>query len=266
MKNYTFKDYIREEEENDVESNVTKNQLFNYNIFKSRLIPKIEDVLKGTHEYNNVPGHIYIEVLDIMQLIKQILVDTLEKDNVNDIVDGELLKTLSNNLNDAFKIMYPNASLSELTNTIKKEIILRIRKFGVSDVLSRLDREDISMEAKDDFGIIMSRIFDNDFRKEKGVEQNTLTLVKHWDDKIKITGETLSAKVRNRMMLKNKLFDRIVNTLDENDMVVDDELENDESENQTDNMGDKDIDVKKNDDIDDKRKPFNMINHLRNKL
>jgi len=210
----TFKQYLNEED--SVEDD---RQLFNFNTFKMRLLPRVEDVISGTHEYENIPGHMLIEILDMLQLIKQIVIDAVESG-----LDGEKLeKKLKTDIRQSLKILYPNANVTELFNVINKEIVNRMKRMGVESVARNLDTEDLTMDSKDDFGQIMYRIFHSEYKKLDGVEQNALTAVKRWDDKLKITGETLNAKARNRKMLKDKLFNRIEKNLDDNDETIDDE-------------------------------------------
>jgi len=221
----TFKTYLKEEIEDD-------RQLFNFNTFKMRLLPRVEDVISSTHEYENIPGHMLIEILDMLQLIKQIVIDAVESG-----LDGEkLAKQLKTDIKQSLKILYPNANVTELYNVINKEIINRITRMGVDSVVRNLDTEDLTMDSKDDFGQIMYRIFHSEYKKLDDVEQNALTAVKRWDDKLKITGETLNAKARNRKMLKDKLFNRIEKNLDDNDDEInpeDEDLPLDDLENDT---------------------------------
>ena len=252
----TLKEFLDEEKE-DKESD--EGQLFNFNTLKTRLLPKMQDVMDGNHEYENIPGHIYIEILDILQLTKQILIDTLEGEEKS---ESDTIVSLKDKMREGLKIMYPNANVSELFNVINKEILSRIKKIGINKVLVKLDSNDMSMDSKDDFGMIMYRIFHNELKKED-VDQNALSLIKRWDDKIKITGETLSTKVRNRKMLKDKLFSRIEANLDENDEEIDD-IEDDIKDDSK--LSDEDTENLKDDTEDKEPKQFNFLNDLANDI
>jgi len=251
MNRMTFKDYLSEEDEIGLEDD---RQLFNFNTFKMRLLPRVEDAIAGTHEYENIPGHMLIEILDMQQLIKQMVIDAVESGLKGD----ELVKQLKVDIKQSLKILYPNANVTELFNVINKEIIGRIRKLGVENVARNLDTEDLTMDSKDDFGQLMYRIFHSEYKKLDDVEQNELAAVKRWDDKLKITGETLNAKARNRKILKDKLFNRIENKLDDNDELIDepededlpvDDLEQDE--------------LPSEDEPEERKGNFGLLNHLK---
>jgi len=194
----TFIQYLIEEDEQPTS---TKTEyIFNFQTLKLKVFPKLQAVI-DTDVEEEIPSRLEIEFMDLLQMIKQMIIDYINEE--------EFITILRSDIDRALKIIYPSSNVTELYRVIEKEMINRIEYFGAARIRQNIDMYDLTMDSKDEFGKLLYRIYSKELSKDEKLEQQDLNSIKIWINKIKRGGQSLNAKIRNRKHLKEKLFDKI---------------------------------------------------------
>lgn len=194
----TFIQYLIEEDEQPTS---TKTEyIFNFQTLKLKVFPKLQAVI-DTDVEEEIPSRLEIEFMDLLQMIKQMIIDYINEE--------EFISILRSDIDRALKIIYPSSNITELYRVIEKEMIDRIEYFGAARIKQNIDMYDLTMDSKDEFGKLLYRIYSKELSKDEKLEQQDLNSIKIWINKIKRGGQSLNAKIRNRKHLKEKLFDKI---------------------------------------------------------
>jgi hypothetical protein len=188
----TFIEYLIEGQDSE---EVEKKSSLNLQSLKLKVFPKIQAIV-DTME-NTVPNQVELEFLDLMQMIKQIII-TQESNDID---------MINKDIKTALNIVYSQSNVSHLLDSIKSEIIDKLGDF--EDLSEFINIHDLTLDAEDEFGNIMYRIYSKDLKSSDDLDQSDLNSIKIWINKIKRSGNSFNSQIRNRLFLKNKLFDKL---------------------------------------------------------
>lgn len=187
----TFKQHLIETTED------TSEYLFNFQNLILKLIPKLELINQSTDsEY--IPNKQFIEFMDLIQLIKQLIVD-----NIN---NEEFINLIYSDMKESLNIIYRQSNITELLKVINIEILEKINNFGVDKLKNSLNLSDISMNSEDIFGELLYRIYSKELKNSKDLTSQDLNYIKTWINLNDSDGQSFTSKINNRIRRKNKLF------------------------------------------------------------
>lgn len=193
----TFKQYLIEED--NLVSKKTE-YIFNFQTLKLKVFPKLQSVI-DTDIKEEIPGKLEIEFMDLLQMIKQMIIDYINEE--------EFIEKLKSDIEKALKIIYPSSNIIELYSVIMRELVDRVEHIGIEKIKQNIDMYDLTMDSKDEFGKLLYRIYSKELSKNDTLEQQDLNSIKIWINKTKRGGQSFNAKIRNRKHHKDKLFDKI---------------------------------------------------------
>lgn len=193
-----FIEYLIEESNNDR----SENYIFDFQIVKRKLFNKLDNIIDIVDDGYAVPGRASLEFITIIQNIKELVVEHLDEGDEF----GEMLKL---DIKLMIKLMYPDANVIEFTRLVNREIIDKIIEVGIDKLDTDLNKTDMTMDAKDEFGKLLSLVYDRILKKDSELSQNNLNDIKIWINKIKNTGDSVQSLVKNSDRLKFRLYDNI---------------------------------------------------------
>lgn len=193
-----FIEYLIEESTNDR----SENYIFDFQVVKRKLFNKLDNIIDIVDDGYDVPSRSSIEFITIIQNIKELVVEHLDEGDEF----GEMLKL---DIKTMIKLMYPDANVIEFIRLINREIIDKIIEVGIVKLDQDLNKTDMTMDAKDEFGKLLSFIYDRIMKKDEKLSQNNLNDIKMWINKIKNTGNSVQSLVKNSDRLKFRLYDNI---------------------------------------------------------
>ena len=144
-----FIEYLIEESNNDR----SENYIFDFQIVKRKLFNKLDNIIDIVDDGYAVPGRASLEFITIIQNIKELVVEHLDEGDEF----GEMLKL---DIKLMIKLMYPDANVIEFTRLVNREIIDKIIEVGIDKLDTDLNKTDMTMDAKDEFGKLLSLVYD----------------------------------------------------------------------------------------------------------
>ena len=197
----TFKEFLSEQDED-----TSTEYLFNFQVMRLKIIHKLKDVISDDE-------NLIIEFMDIIQMIKLAIIDNMDNDTFIEDLNLDVKKSL--------KLMYPNSSTEELNRTINKEMLVHIENSSIEKIKDSMDLNELGMNSKDEFGKLLYRLYTRDLKDE--INDSDVTIIKKWINKIQRTEESLISRIRHRIHLKDKMYSKLTDEIEEPELDDDEE-------------------------------------------
>ena len=220
-----FLDYLAEETEQDSEKftgNTHYEEILNINLLRIKMLPMVGQIVDNLHDdHFNIPMIDEIEMVDILQSVKQIIVESLEHyvgRCLNREQSDELIDKLRKDIKVNLRILYPNTALDQIMRVLETQVIMPYQRAGIRRTLRSVNLNDLGMGAKDDFGRLLYYVYNRIIKKSEELDPQDFNEIRRWVERLKRGGDTLKAQSRTRRQIKMKMLDRLAKSNTEEDI------------------------------------------------